>query len=511
MKMHNSAKVLYKTLRGLPWRELWSREVAQFDAATPEDRNKRMAVIRAVGVVFAESGPVTEKERVREWLIALLQDPSEKVRRYAMAAMPKIGAGEKEEGKLVAALHKTSAEREKKFLTQTLGKIGGTAALERGLLGDAEQKIRAGIARREDPSAVRFHGVLADYSGLLISLRGRKGLERIVRDEVGQFQSEGGKFRVAEVQSGDVTIVPLAPFSLADLYAMRCFGAAGFVLGNTDGVNETDSIKALAMLITSPLSRRLLQTFTEGSIRYRLNFVSKGHQRGAVKRLANLVYARCPDILNDAQRVTWTIDIHPNGNGHSVELRPNLTPDPRFSYRQKNVPAASHPPLAACLARLPGRVENEVIWDPFCGSGLELIESAMLGGVQRVYGSDSSEKAIGIAQTNFAAAKARSVPSKFMRGDFRDIASSQVLRAAMVTLIITNPPMGMRVPVPDRRRLIEDLFRVAVKVLRPGGRLVLVNPLLMETPHPLLKLKFEQKIDMGGFDCRLEEYLRVPG
>jgi tRNA G10 N-methylase Trm11 len=251
-----------------------------------------------------------------------------------------------------------------------------------------------------------------------------------------------------------------------------------------------------------------LQAFTEGSIRYRLNFVTKGHQRATVGRLAGRVYARSPDILNDGRSVTWTVDIYPNGRGHLVELRPNVTPDPRFSYRQKDVPAASHPPLAACLARLAGRSENEVIWDPFCGSGLELIESALLGGVRGVYGTDRSAEAVAIAQINFAAAKAKSVPAKFMRGDFRDIASSQVLGAGTVTLIITNPPMGMRVPVPDLRRLMEDLFRVAVTVLKPGGRLVLVNPLSTETPHPKLKLQYQQRVDMGGFGCRMEKYLK---
>jgi 23S rRNA G2445 N2-methylase RlmL len=292
---------------------------------------------------------------------------------------------------------------------------------------------------------------------------------------------------------------------------MRCFGTAAFVLGNTDHANETDSVEALATVITSSLARLLLQTFTQGAIRYRLNFVSKGHQRAAVSSLANRVYARCPDILNDGQKVTWTVDIYPNGRGYMVELRPNMTPDPRFSYRQKDVPASSHPPLAACLARLAGRIGQEVIWDPFCGSGLELIESALLGGVRSAYGTDRSAEAIAIAQNNFAAAKVNSVPAKFMRGDFRDIAASQVLGAATVTLIITNPPMGMRVPVPDLRQLIEDLFHVAGKVLKPGGRLVLVNPLSLKAPPPRLKLQFQQTVDMGGFECRVEKYVKVAG
>ncbi len=192
-----------------------------------------------------------------------------------------------------------------------------------------------------------------------------------------------------------------------------------------------------------------------------------------------------------------------------MELRPNLTPDPRFSYRQKDVPAASHPPLAACLARLAGRVENEVIWDPFCGSGTELIESALLGGARCVHGTDRSEVAVGIAQINFAASKAKSVPAKFICGDFRDAALSKDPGAGTVTLIITNPPMGMRVPVSNLRQLTEDIFSVAVRVLKPGGRLVFVNPLSAQTPHPKLKLLFQQKVDLGGFERRMEKYFKI--
>jgi 23S rRNA G2445 N2-methylase RlmL len=493
----------------LSWQQLWSEEVARFDAASPLEREKTVAVIRAVGVVFAETGPVEEKTTVQEWLRRLLQDPSEKVRRYAMAAMPKIGAGPKEETSLLSALRTTTAERERKFLAQTLGKIGGPAALEHGLPGDAEQKVKAGIVRRESPSALRINGVLTEFLEARIHLRGRDGLEGFIRDEVEQSKMMHGKFRVAEVQRGRVTIVPLAPFSLAEIYEMRCFGAMGFVLGNATGANETESLEALATVITSPWSRRLLQTFTEGSVRYRLNFAGKGHQRGAVANLAARVYARCPEILNDGRQVTWTIDIYPDGRSQLVELRPNVTPDPRFSYRQKDVPAASHPPLAACLARLAGRIEREVIWDPFCGSGLELIESARLGGSPTVYGTDRSAEAVAIAQKNFAAAQAKTVSAHFICGDFRDIASSKDLGPGTVTLLITNPPMGRRAPVADLRQLIEDLFRVAATALKPGGRLVLVNPLSITTPPPSLKLQFQQKVELGGFECRIEKYLKA--
>lgn len=507
-------KELYRQLRGLSCEKLWNDEVARFDRSTPKERMERVAVIRAVGTVFSASGTTKQKTEVRSWLVRLLQDPSEKVRRYAMTALPKIGAGTGEEEVLLSLLRKTTVEREKKFLGQALDKIGGTATLSvvagvRGFLPQTEQKVRASVARRERPSVIRMDSTLSDFTRLRIHLRCRKGLEEIVRDEVKEYIAKHGKFRIVEVRSRLVAITPVAPFSLADIYALRCFATAGFVLGTVRSSNPTESADALASVITSSLSRSVLATFTEGSIRYRLEFVSKGHQRGAVRLLANRAYAMCPDVLNDARSAPWSMDIHPTGHGISVELRPKLTPDPRFTYREDDIPAASHPPLAACMARLGGRVNNEIVWDPFCGSGLELIERALLGGVQSIYGTDLSPDAIAISRANFAAAKVKAVQSKFTCCDFRDYATVEGLGPKSVTLIITNPPMGRRIRVPNMRGLFGDLFAVAAAVLKPGGRLVFANPLRIEPLDPSLKLQYRQVIDLGGFDCRLEMYLKL--
>ena len=311
-----------------------------------------------------------------------------------------------------------------------------------------------------------------------------------------------------DVRPGLVVLTPIAPFSVGDLYAFRCFGTVGFVIGSINAPDEAKFIEAAAAAITSPLARRIFKTFTDGSIRYRLDFIGKGHQRSVVRDLANRAYALCPEILNDARDARWTVTIHPTEHGHWIELVPKLAPDPRFAYRQEDVPAASHPPLAACMARLGGRVEKESVWDPFCGSGLELIERALLGGVQRVLGTDLSAEAIAITEKNFAAAITAPVESKFTCADFRDFASIEGLGPNTVTLLITNPPMGKRVPIPNLLGLIHDLFSVAVTVLRPGGKLVFANPFRMECPQRALKLQSRRTVDFGGFDCWLEVYIK---
>ena len=323
----------------------------------------------------------------------------------------------------------------------------------------------------------------------------------MVRDEAEDFIRSRGKFRLEATIAGLVALTPIAPFSLTDIYTLRCFGTVGFVPGGAD------SIDALASIIASPLSRRVLHTFTEGTIRYRLNFAGKGHQRGAVRLLAEQVYALCPEILNDARNVTWTLDVYAAKRGFSVELRPNLTP-----IRALIIGGATSPlprirnwPPAWRDSR--GRVESEIVWDPFCGSGSELIERALLGNVGAIHGTDLSAEAVAISRDNFAAA-GTPVPAYFVRQDFRDYASG-VLGPNSMTLVITNPPLGMRVPIADLHGLLNDLFNVAAKVLRPGGRLVLANPITLKKTPPSLQLQSRQAVDFGGFDCRVEKYIKL--
>jgi hypothetical protein len=96
-------KELYRRLRVLTCDQLRNHAVVRFGRATPKERLERVAVIRAVGVVFT----------VRAWLQGLLQDPAEKIRRYAMAALPKIGAGVDAKKTFVLAAGDAGGAREK--------------------------------------------------------------------------------------------------------------------------------------------------------------------------------------------------------------------------------------------------------------------------------------------------------------------------------------------------------------------------------------------------------------
>ncbi|MEX1118789.1 MAG: methyltransferase, partial [Terrimicrobiaceae bacterium] len=139
-----------------------------------------------------------------------------------------------------------------------------------------------------------------------------------------------------------------------------------------------------------------------------------------------------------------------------------------------------------------------------------LIECALRGGVKKLYGTDLRPEALLAAKTNIAAAGVDSSLADLVSGDFRNFLQYSGLRPCSLSLMITNPPLGMRIPIPDLRALMTDLISTAAKALKPGGRLVFVNPIKSPAlSHPGFRRTFHHMVDMSGFDCALEKYVKL--
>lgn len=511
-----SQKDLFRRLRALGLDELWQTEVPRFRQAGERERVGQVAVIRAIAAVCARDGTAAQRDAVRAWCRALLSDAHEKVRRYAADALAVLGVDALDEAELLAALRRCGSEREEQTLARVLGKVGGQAALsaleaeghadrERDLLGrEAARRIRARLARAQGAGAVRLDAVFTPAPDLRVHLRWRRGFEALVAEEAAQCAR--GTFRIEAVRSGRVVLAPLAPFRLADVYRLRCFDTVAFRLPVDQPDRASDPALALARALTSPAARAVLTTATEMPIRYRIAFAGRGHGRAAVHAVAARAHDLWPDLLNDPVQAPWTVEVA--RDVRAFDLVPHVAPDPRLAYRKGDVPAASHPRLAACMARLAGAREDDVVWDPFCGSGMELVERALLGGVRALFGSDADAGAVRIAQANFAAAAVPGVRAEFAHADFRAAPDLLRLDRAGVSLVLTNPPMGRRVPAGDVRATLAAALSVVARVLVPGGRLVLPNPLRALEPPAGLRLVSRQRVDFGGFDCHLEVYRR---
>ena len=120
-------KDLYKSLRKLSAAKLWE-EAAKFDRlATQSAREQQVAVVRAVGVKFSNADDA-RKSAAQAWLLQLLTDDSEKIRRYAAAATSRIGGGDADE--LLLSLLRTGASvRERESAAAALADAGSHDAV----------------------------------------------------------------------------------------------------------------------------------------------------------------------------------------------------------------------------------------------------------------------------------------------------------------------------------------------------------------------------------------------
>ena len=56
--------------------------------------------------------------------------------------------------------------------------------------------------------------------------------------------------------------------------------------------------------------------------------------------------------------------------------------------------------------------------------------------------------------------------------------------------------------------MVRTLFEYAGRLLRPGGRLVFVNPVELRPEGGELKLEFRQKVDVGFAHLHLEKWVK---
>jgi len=283
---------------------------------------------------------------------------------------------------------------------------------------------------------------------------------------------------------------------LGSLFRLRLHDGFGFPLAPAP-----DAVSAL----TSREAAAILGTFTRGAVRFRIAFAGGGHRRAEVWRIAREVAARRADLVNDPTGSSWQVVVSERPGAALLELEPRRIEDPRFAYRVAEVPAASHPTIAAALAWL--AVEHsldpaaDLVWDPFCGSALELIERARRGPVRALAGTDIDPAALDAARANLASAH---VGAELHAGD------ALAGTAPPATAIVTNPPMGRRVARGRAEDLLLRLVDRAAAVLPPGGILCWVSPQPGKTRARAarggLRLLAAQTIDMGGFAAEIQVF-----
>jgi Putative RNA methylase family UPF0020/HEAT repeats len=447
-------------------------------------------------------------------LEACLDDPDARVRRAAAVALGKArpaGAG----AAIMRALDAEQDASSRRALIEALGKVGGEgalAALDRaeGSAGAAREEARARliVARtvaRAAPSVVEVGRALPGPT--LLALRGRRGLEELLA--AGLDRALRPRLVEDALFGSRVEVTLSGP--LARVFESRTMLSFGLPLPPAR-LEGRPLAEAIAASLTSPAAIALLAHFTTGPLRYRLAWASGGKRRALVWQVAEEVSRRAPTaqpLVNDPTESPWEACIYEGEDAVRIELRPNV-PDPRFTYRSADVSGASHPTIAAALAQVGGAQPDDVVWDPFVGSGTELCERAAIGPFSRMFGSDLSPAALGAAAQNLAAAGVPKEHVELLRGDALELA-----RVVRPSLILTNPPLGRRVlRSADLAPMLEAFVEEAARALTEGGRMVWFSPFPDRSEAVArrcgLTLTSARDVDMGGFDARMQAFRR-PG
>lgn len=141
------------------------------------------------------------------------------------------------------------------------------------------------------------------------------------------------------------------------------------------------------------------------------------------------------------------------------------------------------PKLAKIMINLSRASVESTILDPFCGSGT-IIQQALLMGYSNVIGTDKSKSAILSAKENIKWLKRNTDKQfgqvKIFQVDVRNISK----KIDYVNAIITEPYLGplrfktsdLKFIIKELRRLYVDSFRQFKKILKPGGRIVIIFP-----------------------------------
>ncbi len=452
-------------------------------------------------------GKLSDAPGAFPFLLEALGDADAKTRRNAVLALGKVGdsrAPEAEEALLVAWKKEPRVDH-RRSIAASLGKIGGPASLValRGVTSDdaeLQKSLDRAVMQLERTSLRASPGAIdpsvAPEAPCAVVFRCRAGVEKILERELGPSWAPRIRGR------GIVDATLRGP--LATIFAARTWLSVGFALA-PEPTASRDVAGAVIDALASDEAYRILRTWTTGVPRYRLSWEGRGHSRALVWQCAKGVSERRPALVNDPTQSTWEASVYEEPARLLVELVPRALPDPRFTYRTGDVPAASHPTLAAALARVAGARGDDVVWDPFVGSGSELVERARLGPYAALHGSDVDPRALDVARANLAAAG--------IAGAHLALGDATTFAPPGVTLILTNPPMGRRVARGELAPLLDRFVAHVTRTLRPGGRLVWLSPMPERTRQRLteagLVIGYAQEIDMGGFSAELQSAAKV--
>ncbi|OLF15222.1 RNA methyltransferase [Actinophytocola xanthii] len=156
-----------------------------------------------------------------------------------------------------------------------------------------------------------------------------------------------------------------------------------------------------------------------------------------------------------------------------LALRLARRPLHRRAYRRVTRPGSLHPPLAAAMLRLAGPLEGRRLLDPCCGVGTIPLEAG--AAPDALVATDHDPAAVAAARANGLSSAGLADAGRLPVG------------SGAVDVVVSNPPWNRQVPAGGLLARRPDRFwRELRRVLRPGGRAVLLLPADLRPGLPVL-------------------------
>jgi len=149
------------------------------------------------------------------------------------------------------------------------------------------------------------------------------------------------------------------------------------------------------------------------------------------------------------------------------EINRNQFEDRKVQFRPFFSPITMHPKLARALVNLSSIKRNDILLDPFCGTGGILLEAGLIGA--KVIGSDIEEKMIDGCKKTFDFYKVKNY--KLYHSDIGEIGNY----IDKVDSIVTDLPYGKSTTTKGEKIILlyKRAFESMSKLLKNGGRAVI--------------------------------------
>ena len=239
--------------------------------------------------------------------------------------------------------------------------------------------------------------------------------------------------------------------------------------GEKNDLKSLQEILQIATIETALRAHREIQGPSRGRTTFRVIVQAqmqswqkyrRSHMQQAVEQNVHNHYPKWRLVPDDSSLEFW---LQLTGKEALLGLR--LT-DHRMrhrTYKTANRPASLRPTIARAVVQLTRPQDNDIFLDPMCGAGTLLIERALAGRHEMLYGGDSEPEAVADTLENFGN---KHKPHNIRHWDARKLP----LPNQSVNKVAINPPWGRQLGSPSElQSLYKSTFSEIDRVLQPGG------------------------------------------